>query len=437
MKKIAIFGFGITGQAAARYFLAQKKTIAIFDSRKESEIDPEIIKDFSGAEFNFEKNEIADWSDIDMLFVSPGVSNKLNIFEQAKSAGIPIHNDLTLFIEEWKNRGPIVGVTGSNGKSTIVSLIHNSIQASSKNSILVGNIGKSPLDELSKGHPDGTVVVIEISSYQAEQFKEKHAVDIAVISNITENHLDRYDGDIQTYAKTKLQITSKEFTKIITTTDDFGIKKYVMPHLNVKNVTDVSLKGGENRMLNEINIDKLNLRGEHNLYNVAFCLEVLNKLEIELDDKILNFIYEYKGLEHRNEKVRTISGIDFVNDSKSTSPDALRVSLEAFGQNKNIVLIGGGADKQVSFDILNEHFNQFVKFMVIFDNKINEQMAALCNRNNVPHQIVKDMKEAVEIALEKSEEGDTVLLSPGAASFGQFKDFEHRGEVFKEEVSKL
>lgn len=440
-KKIAILGFGVTGQAAARYFYSEKENkIEIYDARKKEDFDSGLIQKFEKYEniiFNFQTDFIEDISNFDLLVASPGVPLSNKTIQKAFENNIPVYNDLTLFLPEWHKIGPIIGVTGTNGKSTTVSLLHEVLRTAGQPSVLVGNIGQSPLDEFSKKPSKGTISIVEISSYQAELFKPEDYVDIAVITNITPDHLNRHQNDINIYASEKYKIVAKQKTDLILAVDDPGIQKYILPKVEDINVFGVSLSEISPELENFLDPNSRNLKGDHNLLNIALVLTVLKRLNISLTPKIIEAIKKYKGLEHRIEFSGEISGVKYINDSKSTTPDSTRIALEAFGDHKNIVLIAGGTDKKVSFEMLKDPINQYVKFMIILDNEINKKMQNLADENGVGWQIVKSMSEAVKLAKQKAEAGEVVLLSPASASFGMFKNFEDRGEQFKKAVSEI
>jgi UDP-N-acetylmuramoylalanine--D-glutamate ligase len=452
MKKIAIWGFGVTGQSSLKYFLNTERynesEIDIFDSG-ENKFTEEELNNFNEngrVKFNFETNEISDVENYSLILISPGISPKHPCIKKAYDLGIKVVNDVALFLEEWKNIGISVGVTGSNGKSTIANLIHGSLSAVGRESILVGNIGQSPLEYLSKYQKaegieeNKPIAVMELSSFQLETFKEEHFVDIAVISNITPNHLDRHGNDIQEYSNAKMNIFNENETTLITTSDDEGIQKHILPFIGKTDIKNISLAEGEiDPVLQEFtDPDKRELKGMHNFYNIALALEVLKCLDVELpNENISNFIKKYKGLEHRIEFAREIDGVKFYNDSKSTSPDATRVALQALGENKNVVLIAGGTDKNVSFGSWLDPINLYVKKIVILNHDINQKLIDLAEKTKTPYEVVEDMENGIKKAKEAASSGEVVLLSPGAASFGKFNNFENRGTIFKEIVNSL
>lgn len=452
-QKIAIWGLGITGQATLNYFLNSKRfedinlVIDIYDGSEPEKFQGFVdsiqnkIPDQSTRQkvnFFFNKNNIENITDYDFVMASPSISEGHPDILRARTAGTPVYNDVSYFISQWQKTGKkSIGVTGSNGKSTVVNLIHGALLASGIKSILVGNIGKSPLDyllEYEKDNLEIDIPVLELSSYQLETFSPEQFVDIAVVTNISPNHLDHHNNSMEEYVAAKLKITGPE-TKIVTVIDDEGIKKYVLPQIN--NFIDVSLENLNPKLTNIIAEENRALKGQHNLYNIAMALEVLDILEID-NPAALDFIKSYSGLEHRIEFVREIEGVKYINDSKSTSPDATKVALEAFGEHKNIVLISGGNDKKVSFSSLEDSFNQYVKFLVIFNHDINQKLIGIAERYEIPYEIADNLADCVKIAKEKAKKSvEFVLFSPGAASLGKFNNFEHRGQIFKEEVNSM
>ncbi len=463
-KKVLILGLGVTGKAALKYLQGQGATITVVDGKPEKDFDAEFISEYQkkGVKFIFNTNSL-DEMDFDLLLTSPGVKPTNQIFAKALELGIEIKNDVTLFIEKWDGVGPIVGVTGSNGKSTIVSFIHKILQKHGKKSILVGNIGTSPLDYLSQENESGTVAIMELSSYQLENFKSDHAVDIAILANLSSNHLDRYHGKMSEYALAKLQIAHKDKTTLILDIDDEGTKKYVLNHAYdfAKEIVCVSLstnsteaqndgvytnensdlvfvQEGEEKIIFEETSNR-ELIGLHNLYNIAMVLSVIQKLGIEIDEKLIEIVRTYKGLEHRIEKVALDNGVLYVNDSKSTSPDATRVALEAVGRGKNVILIAGGENKGMEFSLILPLITEFVRKIILLPGDAGELLEKQVADfdPSVPIEWVKDMQDAVSKSKEFARSGDVVLLSPSSSSLNTYKSFENRGEIFKAEVSKI
>ncbi len=455
MKKVAVIGFGVSGQAISRYFINKKYQVFLFETKKKVDFNDEILQQFPEVDFNFETNDF-DESNFDLIMISPGVPLDLPVLIRAKQKNIPIKNDVTLFIENWRGSGPIVGVTGSNGKTTIVNLLYQYIKQIGEKVVLAGNIGNSPLDELGK-HPQGTIIILELSSYQLESFDTSHYLDICLISNLSSNHLDRYGGSMDKYAEAKMRGIDNQKTKTIICGDDFGIKKYVLPKLKAKNVSLVSLETSSDQIFNNgvysnedgdlfvfydnkskivfSDVSNRQLVGLHNLYNIAMVYAILSELNINLNRS--EIIRKFKGLEHRIEFVREINGVKYINDSKSSSPEATRVALESVSNDKNIVLILGGNDKGMSFNSLVPVVEESVKVIFLLPGEIETKIKKTFSDLNIEIINVENLEQAISRANMVAQKGDVVLLSPSATSFKLYKNYEERGEHFKEIVNNL
>ncbi|MFT5179965.1 MAG: UDP-N-acetylmuramoylalanine--D-glutamate ligase [Candidatus Paceibacteria bacterium] len=455
-QKIAIIGFGVSGQGAGDYLIKKGAEVHYFDERDESKIDEVTLSIFKDKGFKFFlADNYSDHDDLegyDILLVSPSVSETHPKVLSAKDKNIPVHLDVTMFLELWNKKGPVVGVTGSNGKSTVASLLHEVLQSCGRRSHLGGNIGTSPLTWIDKTK-EGDVIIIELSSYQLKFFNDSHYADIAVITNISNNHLDKHNNSFSEYAETKLKIASQSNTELIIDLDNEGIQKYIVPNLKGFDVFPVSLKTEykeasddgvytnakgdivvNDKVVFGANTERI-IMGEHNFYNIAYVLAVLHKLEVECD--ATKAISSFEGLRHRIQKVTEIEGVTYVNDSKSTSPDATLKALETLTTGKkNIVLISGGNNKGATYEILETIFRENIKVVIFTAGPAKEQLIKILDEGVIV-ETADSMKDAVEIAKDRSTAGDIVLLSPAAASnMEMFKNFEERGDMFVTEVSK-
>jgi UDP-N-acetylmuramoylalanine--D-glutamate ligase len=464
-KNVLIIGLGVTGVSSLNYVLNNHGFVYVVEGKNRSDFDKEKIEDFEkrGVKIYFEKDDFDfEKQNIDLIITSPGVKYSHPVLIKALSLKIPIHNDITLFIEKFREIGPIIGVTGSNGKSTIVSMMSEALNYAGHKSILVGNIGKSPLDYLDQKLEKNTIAVIELSSYQLETFSKEHFVDIAIITNLSSNHLDRYKNKMSLYALAKLKIGSDKKTQMIIDVDDEGNQKYILPNASdfYKELFTVSLKthfteatcsgiytneksdlvyfDGKNSHVLLDRFSERNLIGTHNLYNIATVMMTFNLLKV-LDDKIIKFIREYKGLEHRIEKVAVINNVLFINDSKSTSPDATRVAIESLATNKNIILIAGGENKGMEFSLIIPHIQESVRAIFLLPGDAGELLEKQIREAQIeiPIEWVDNMSSAVSGAFKFANAEDIVLLSPSSSSLNIFKSFEDRGEHFKQAVLNL
>lgn len=456
-KNIAVFGLGITGKAVVNFLHKKEANVFVYDDKSFEEIDSEFLEKFTDrVSFVGTKRELGD---VDLLVVSPGVKPSHIIYQNAIAKNIPIKNDINLFLDEWDSRGPVVGVTGSNGKSTVVTLLYEAVKSAGENVFLAGNIGDSPLDFFDKEIKDGTIVVLELSNYQLELFDENYFVDVAIITNISDNHLDRYNGSITKYAGAKLNILKPGHTKLVTNFDNQGIQRYILPSsvatkcetffVSIKEEPQfikndgvymvgeklIIKESGEEKVSFE-NVNEVALIGVHNLYNIACVLEVVNLLGIDVS-KVESKVREFKGLEHRIEYVDTINDIKYINDSKSTSPDATAKALDAVANKKNVILISGGDSKGVEYSSLKDYFNEFVKYLILLPGDAGEKFIKISSQFGIPYKEVPSMKKAVSVSVKIAEPGDIVLLSPGTSSLNLFKGFEDRGEQFKDLVNKI
>lgn len=470
-ERAVILGFGVTGQAVARYLISKNKKISVFDSNPRSNFADSLIDGFPEVEFFFESNDF-DATNFDIVVVSPGAHLDTPNIEKAFDNNIPVYNDITLFVKEWRGLGnKIVGVTGSNGKTTIVSMMYDVLKDIAP-VVMGGNIGKSPLDLLASNedgidYEKGTWAILELSSYQLELFKqEEEYLDVCIISNLSSNHLDRYHGKMIEYARAKTRGINPDKTKVIITADDEGTQKNIIQLLQDKNVKHVDLVSmqtpldqvsnsgvyidSENSLVfmedsfekstpSKIfeNYDDRKLVGNHNLYNIALALDAIIRMDMDISEKIISKIRDFVPLEHRIELVKDISGVKYINDSKSTSPASTRSALETVSTGKNVILIIGGEDKDMSYKNLQDVFIDNVKEIILLQGSISKKIKDLAKESDITVTEVQDMSEAVKKTQEMADQGDVVLLSPASASFRDYKSFEERGEHFKELVNLI
>jgi UDP-N-acetylmuramoylalanine--D-glutamate ligase len=284
-------------------------------------------------------------------------------------------------------------------------------------------------------------------------------VEVAVIANLSSNHLDHYGGDFQKYADAKSNIAQSQRTKLIVNIDNEETNRYLGSKLKEykNNLYPVSLKtdaaeasqdGAYSNAQGNIYIQAnhdiefdyikgLKVFGQHNLYNVAMAILAFDLIGLEYNDRIEKAIRNFAGLEHRIEFVREIDGIKFINDSKSTTPASTGAAIESFGQDKNIILIMGGDDKDMNFKVLSPYLEQYVKCLVLIPGSAQEKIINLSDLAEIKCELASGMSEAVLKAQDLAEAGDTVLLSPSSSSLNMFNNFEHRGTEFKKFVNEL
>jgi len=371
-----------------------------------------------------------DLSQFDSLVVTPGLPlNRHPIAARARAANLEIIGDIELFARARPELPPhkVVGITGTNGKSTTTALVHHILKTAGVPTTMGGNIGLPILaqDPL----PEGGVYVLELSSYQID-LTQSLDCDVAVLLNITPDHLDRYEN-FEAYAASKARLFEMQSSSRNSIVDTASFS-----HLHVlKNTKDIV-----SSIIGDVHYEKLDelrrqpewpaLQGPHNLDNAAAAFEVCDILGLS-NAQIQEGLGTYPGLPHRMERIREKDGVLFVNDSKATNPTATAPALAAFD---HIRWICGGQPKTDSLDECTPHFGNVRCAYTI------GEAAELFERLLKPHIPVKNcgkLDAAVREAAQDSEAGDTVLLSPACASFDQFRDFEGRGDQFRELVRGL
>ena len=368
----------------------------------------------------------ADLTQFDSLVVTPGLPlNRHPIALRAREAGLEIIGDIELFARARPELPPhkVVGITGTNGKSTTTALIHHILKTAGVPATMGGNIGLPILaqDPL----PEGGVYVLELSSYQID-LTQSLDCDVAVLLNITPDHLDRYD-DFGAYAasKRRLKDFQSDRSEWIDMTQDIWSIDRVREML--ERVTPPSERGAK-FLLEQANWPSL--QGPHNFQNAFAAFQVARELSVSLSTIEQAFL-SYIGLPHRMERVREKDGVLFVNDSKATNPTATAPALAAFPA---VRWICGGQAKGDSLDECAPHFGHVRSAYTI--GEAGELFASLLSPH-MPVECCETLENAVNRAAADSQEGETVLLSPACASFDQFKDFEARGDKFRELVGAL
>lgn len=379
----------------------------------------------------------------DYLIISPGVPLDIPILKEAQNLGIPIFSEIEVAF--WLTDAKIVGITGSNGKTTTTTLVGEILNGDRKECEVGGNIGIPFSSLVEKVSPDG-IIVLELSSFQLERIEEFKPY-VAVVLNLTPDHLDRYP-DLRSYMEAKLRIfeNQTEVDFAVLNADDknsmelalysaskkifFSTQKELELGAFVKNGMLVyKMNGKEERI---IETKDIGIKGPHNLSNASAACAICAILGIS-PVSMRETLKRFKGVEHRLEEVATLSGVKFVNDSKATNVESVWYALQSV--EKPIILIAGGKDKGGDFTRLRELVQNRVKVLILIGEakeKIRDALSDL-----VSTLYTDSLEEAVELSFKKAESGDTVLLSPACASFDMFKDYEHRGEVFKSSVKRL
>jgi len=444
MKRMVILGAGESGTGAA--ILAQKKGFDVFVSDK-SEIKEEYKNALDERGIKWEEKQHTEELilNADEVVKSPGITDKSPIIKKLKEQGTHIISEIE-FGGRYTNAKKIC-ITGSNGKTTTTLLTYHILKSGGLNVGLAGNIGKSFAWQVAEDNYD--YYVLELSSFQLDNMYDFKA-DVAVMLNITPDHLDRYNYEMQNYVDAKFRIIQNQTEKdsFIYWNDDpliraevakrdirarkfpfsltkgIGIKAFIENHFLVIDTPEQQF---------QIEQEELSLKGTHNLYNSLAAAVSANIAQIKKEN-IKQALNNFEGVEHRLEFVASVRGVNYINDSKATNVNSCWYALESM--RTPVVLILGGTDKGNDYREIENLVKEKVKILV-FLGVDNKKLHAFFD-GMVP--LIFDagsMTEALNICYENAEKGDTVLLSPCCASFDLFNNYEDRGEQFKEGVLKL
>ena len=442
-KKVLIVGAARSGIGAARFLVAQGAVVALTDQKPIEKWTPEAValKDLG---VGLLPGEPPSWllDQLDLVVVSPGVPATIIPIRYAERAGAEVIGEVELAYRYLKGR--VVAITGSNGKTTTTSLIGELLRDAGLTVQVGGNIGKALISMIETSRDDGWTVA-ELSSFQLETIKTFRP-SIAVVLNVTPNHMDRYET-FNDYAAAKHRIFMNQTaadTAVLNADDPMvsswasSLRANVMQFSVKKEIENgVFLRGRELIYRGQVllNIDEMKLRGMHNVENVAAAFAV--GIAAGASSQSMNgTVRRFDPVEHRLEFVTEIDGVKFYNDSKATSVDATLKALEAFAhEDGKVVLILGGKGKKAPYAPLEPLVRAKVRKLVL----IGEDAETIANElgTSAPFERASDMKDAVARSYAAAEKGDVVLLAPACASFDMFDSFEHRGRVFKEEVKAI
>ena len=422
-KKVAVIGLGIEGLDAINYLISQDAIVTLLDKKAESEIDFNGI-DKNDIEIIAGENYLSNLDEYEYLVRSPGVYRFLPEIVEAETKGLIVTSAVKIFFDECKAK--VIGITGTKGKGTTSTLIYEILKADGQDIYLAGNIGKPYLELLPK-LSSNSFVVMEMSSFQLIDLdKSPH---ISVVLNITSDHMD-WHLDINEYIKAKKNIVSHQIeSDFAVINEEYKVSKSFGSETK-GNVVFFSKQKLDNKFK-----EKLLLRGEHNLENIAAAVSVSKILNID-DKKTISVLQAFKGLEHRLELVAEVDGKTFYNDSFATGPDATIAAINSFTEPITIIL--GGSDKGLGYSELGKVIGQKDNLKnVILIGDIGQKIGNHINGKNLINLGHDTMIRIVEAATKVTEKGGVVILSPAAASFDMFKNYKDRGNQFKESVLKL
>lgn len=448
-KKIAVLGLGVEGFSSARFLHKKGAEVWVLDRKEREDIDQEIVASVEqlGVQLVLGPDYLQHLKEFDMVVRSPGIPLK-RVQEHVNSKVI-ITSQIKIFFDLCPAK--IIGVTGTKGKGTTSSLIFEMLKEAGKDVYLGGNIGTPPLDFLDQLKHDSWVV-LELSSFQLQDLhKSPH---IAVMLMVTSEHLD-YHGDVSEYVEAKRNILANQEP------DDYAILNRDYPASNESDIyttgkifyvsrereTDnacfafgdkiVIRRNGNDEEI--VKTSEIIIPGKHNLENVCAAVMAAKLAGVSIKT-IVHALKTYKGLEHRLELVATVMGVTYYNDSFSTIPESTIAAIEAFDQPE--ILILGGSSKNSNFSELGKVISEAENIKAIIGigdewEEIKRQVTSDKRQDILIAEGATSMHQIVQAASKIAQSGDVVLLSPGCASFGMFKNYKERGQQFKQEVFAL
>ncbi len=421
---VGILGLGLSGLAAAKILLNSKANIFVFDDEKEK---PATIKETNWINYNH-----WPWDSIKTLVVTPGIpihnEEKHNAIKLAIDNNVQIINDIDLFVQT-NPKAKIIGITGTNGKSTTAALLFHILNYNKIKSVICGNFG-IPACSITDPGKNG-IIILELSSYQLDGAKEL-SLDMAAIINITPDHLD-YHKSFDRYVFCKLKIVNflkKNGVFIFDKNNKFLDNVVISKKYKSLKIVRIHKKEAKN-FINDNNY----LKGTHNAVNASIAITIAKKLNID-NNKINLAIKHFKGLSHRMEPIYISKNLEIINDSKSTNGESTAAALKSFS---NIFWIVGGKPKNDGIGQAKNFLDNVVEIFLIGDSTNYFAAEILRFNKNIPMNNCVTLEKATELAIKKSKmsrlKNHVILLSPSAASFDQFINFEDRGNKFKKIVN--
>ena len=446
-KKVLVVGMGKSGVAAVQALLKLEALVYVQDAKEASDMEPQLLAFLQGKIQGLYLGQDPDPSQIfDVLVLSPGVSPHMDFIERAKEQGAEIIGELEIAYRV--GQGNYVAITGTNGKTTTTTLTGEIFRKSGRRTYVVGNIGVAVISKALSAEEDSWLIT-ETSSFQLETIRDFHP-RISAILNLTPDHMDRHET-MENYGDAKARIFENQVEGdfLILNWDDPALRKYgeqvkctlvpfsrkeVLPFGVFVQDGMITVAEGDGRKTALLPASELQIPGDHNLENALAATGIAWFAGIGAED-VREVLRNFQGVEHRMEFSGEVDGIRFINDSKGTNPDA---SIKAIQAVKGpILLIAGGYDKASSFEELIQAFDGRVKELILL-GKTAEKIAETARRLGFDRiTMVRDMDEGVKTAYQKGSPGDTVLLSPACASWDMYRNFEQRGEHFKECVARL
>jgi UDP-N-acetylmuramoylalanine--D-glutamate ligase len=440
--KTLVVGLGKTGLSCARFLAAHDVPAAVADSRAEPPGLEQLRLELPDTALFLGPFDPAVFGAAQRLVVSPGVPLSEPLIREAAARGVSIVGDIELFAREVN--APVAAITGSNGKSTVTSLLADMATLAGMNVRAGGNLGEPALELLD---PETRLYLLELSSFQLETTSSL-APHTAVVLNLSADHLDRYDG-IQAYADTKARIYTKAENRVFNLDDPRVMAMQVGPGRDYyftlsepgDGVFGIRREGGASWLARGsdllLEVSRLRIPGRHNAANALAALAMGTSLELPMP-AMLESLCRFAGLPHRSQYVAEAGGVRWYNDSKGTNPGACAAALQGLrpeGREARIILIAGGDGKGADFTPLAPVVDAVARAVVLIGR--DAPVIAKALEGTVPLLRAGDMDEAVRLAAGQAQPGDTVLLSPACASFDMYTNYAERGDAFMASVGGL
>ena len=444
-QRFLVVGAGRSGVSAAKMLLELKKDVTVFDSKADFDTAAFCKKVGAQVPFILGSAKSEELTGFDVCVVSPGVSLETDIMKAVAAAEIPVWSEIELAYRF--DKGQVIAITGTNGKTTTTTLVYEIVKEWNKNTLLVGNI-EIPYTGLALTSVEGGFTVAEISSFQLETMRTVKP-RVSAVLNITPDHLDRHKT-MENYSALKMSIAKNQDKNdycVLNFEDDhlrehakdldcnvvfFSSRRTLENGVYLENGEFIISLGGKKEVL--CRTDEVKLVGTHNFENImaavamTYCLGVPTEI-------IRKVTKEFTAVEHRIEFVREVNGVKYYNDSKGTNTDAAIKAIDAMPSKT--VLIGGGYDKKSDYTDWVSRFPGKVRLLVLL-GQTKESIAEACEKIGFSSYVFADsLQEAVKICAENAKSGDCVLLSPACASWGMFSCYQERGNIFKELVRAL
>ncbi len=441
-KCVAVLGLGITGKAAVRYCQKNGARVVVSDSRSSERLQSECGQFLSDTAVEYEAgvHSVEFLAQADLVIASPGIPYDHKVIQELNAQGIPVVGELAVTSSQIDI--PIVAVTGTNGKTTVTSLIGEIFKKAGRNVFVGGNIG-TPLFEYLCGEKSADVMVLELSSFQLQMVGE-FAPDVAVLLNITPDHID-WHGGLEGYAQAKMNIFRNQTAHdtAIVCQDDTGSMAHVADiqgqmltfgraAKNTASICHCAISVQHAGSLLEFDLSGTAMGNHIGAGNAAAAILATLALHVDPED-IRRGIREFQPAAHRLQWVGSSAGVNYVDDSKATNTGAVIAALQQL--EGKALLIAGGKDKGEDYRLLRESVELKAKEVIVIGEAAGKIAAALEGCTVI--RPAESMDEAVALATGSAQRGDTVLLSPACASFDMFTSYGHRGEVFAAAVKKI